>query len=117
MIVPSALHRLLLRVAGYLAAGFCLVTSPVRVPDVMEPAREVPTDLRGDGRWVWSAAAGHYLTRYRIAPDPGLLAAIRAADYTVPDVDAVAVHRARAALVEAIGGPGGPERPGERAAG
>ncbi|MFI7432237.1 hypothetical protein [Micromonospora haikouensis] len=105
------------RVAGYLAAGFCLVTSPVRVPDVMEPTREVPTDLRGDGRWVWSAAAGHYLTRYRIAPDPGLLAAIRAADYTAPDVDAVAVHRARAALVEAIGGPGGPERPGERAAG
>ncbi|MEU8050616.1 MULTISPECIES: hypothetical protein [Micromonospora] len=99
------------RVAGYLAAGFCLVASPVRVPDVIEPTREVPTDLRGDGRWIWSAAAGHYLTRYRVAPDPGLLAAIRAADYTMPDVDAVAVHRARAALAGAVGGPGDPASP------
>ncbi|WFE61230.1 hypothetical protein [Micromonospora sp. WMMD712] len=108
------------RVAGYLAAGCCLVASPVRVPDVIEPTRRVPTDLRADGRWIWSAAAGHYLTRYRIAPDPGLLATIRAADYTVPDVDAVAVHRARAALAGAAGGPDGPaslRRVGDGAAG
>ncbi|MFJ8690774.1 hypothetical protein [Micromonospora wenchangensis] len=89
------------RVAGYLAAGVPLVTGPARVPDVVTPGRTVPVDLLGDGRWIWSAATGHYLTRYRIAPDDGLLAAIRAAGYAPPDVDAVAVHRSRAALVEA----------------
>ncbi|MEV4728365.1 hypothetical protein AB0K29_32500, partial [Micromonospora humida] len=89
------------RVAGYLAGGFPLFTGPARVPDVVTPGRTVPVDLLGDGRWVWSAATAHYLTRYRIAPDEGLLAAIRAAGYAPPDVDAVAVHRSRAALVEA----------------
>ncbi len=89
------------RVAGYLAAGVPLVTGPARVPDVVTPGRTVPVDLLGDGRWIWSAATAHYLTRYRIAPDEGLLAAIRAAGYAPPDVDAVAVHRSRAALVEA----------------
>ncbi|WP_431885577.1 hypothetical protein [Micromonospora wenchangensis] len=91
------------RVAGYLAAGVPLVTSPARVPDVVTPGRTVPVDLLGDGRWIWSAATGHYLTRYRIAPDDGLLAAVRAAGYAPPDVDAVAVHRCRAALAEATG--------------
>ncbi|MBM7086389.1 hypothetical protein [Micromonospora humidisoli] len=91
------------RVAGYLAAGVPLLTGVARVPDVVTPGRTVPVDLLGDGRWIWSAATGHYLTRYRIAPDEGLLAAIRAAGYAPPDVDAVAVHRSRAALVEATG--------------
>lgn len=91
------------RVAGYLAAGLPLLTGPTGVPDVVTPGRTVPVDLLGDGRWIWSAATGHYLTRYRIAPDEGLLAAIRAAGYAPPDVDAVAVHRSRAALVEATG--------------
>ncbi|WP_422755722.1 hypothetical protein [Micromonospora sp. WMMD708] len=91
------------RVAGYLAAGVPLVTSPARVPDVVTPGRTVPVDLLGDGRWIWSAATAHYLTRYRIAPDEGLLAAVRAAGYAPPDVDAVAVHRCRAALAEATG--------------
>ncbi|MEU7958514.1 hypothetical protein [Micromonospora humida] len=92
------------RVAGYLAGGFPLFTGPARVPDVITPGRTVPVDLLGDGRWIWSAATAHYLTRYRIAPEEGLLAAIRAAGYAPPDVDAVAVHRSRAALVEATGG-------------
>ncbi|KWV32363.1 hypothetical protein AWV63_12720 [Micromonospora rifamycinica] len=91
------------RVAGYLAAGFPLLTGPAQVPDVVTPGRTVPVDLLGDGRWIWSAATAHYLTRYRIAPDEGLLAAIRAAGYAPPDVDAVAVHRSRATLVEATG--------------
>lgn len=105
------------RVAGYLAAGVRLVTSAVRVPDVIVPERTVPLDLCGDGRWVWSAATAHYLTRYRIAPDEGLLAAIRAAGYAPPDVDAVAVHRSRAALPEVTGTRAGVTRPGGRAAG
>jgi hypothetical protein len=70
------------------------------VPDVLDPRRGeiVPVGLRGDGRWIWSEAAGYYLVEHGIAPEPELLAAIRAARHTMNDVDAVALHQSRDAL-------------------
>jgi hypothetical protein len=59
----------------------------------------VPTCLRGDGTWIWSDAVVYYLTQYGIAPAAELLTAVRQAMYHPPIVDAVAVHRCRAALL------------------
>ncbi|KIR66138.1 hypothetical protein [Micromonospora haikouensis] len=93
------------RVAAYLGAGVPLLTSPQRSADVFAPDSDdagVPTGLRGDGRWLWSEAVTYYTDQYGLAPDPGLLAEIRAAGYTAPPVDAVAVHRSLSFLFAAM---------------
>ncbi|WP_194821012.1 hypothetical protein [Micromonospora sp. S-DT3-3-22] len=93
------------RVAAYLGAGVPLLTSPQRSADVFDPEHNpdpVPTGVRGDGRWLWSEAVTYYTDQYGLAPDPELLAAIRAVDYTAPTVDAVAVHRSLSYLFAAM---------------
>lgn len=88
------------RVAGYLDAGVPLLITPDLAPDVLDPERPevVPAVVRTDGRWIWTDAAGYYLRGYGLAPDAGLLEAIRANDYLPPEVDAVAMHRALSVL-------------------
>jgi hypothetical protein len=89
------------RVVRYLSAGEPLLVTPTLDVDVVAPelGQAVPVTFRTDGYWIWSDAAGYYLQRHGLAPDPGLLAHIRARDYAVPESDGAALHRAGAALL------------------
>ena len=96
------------RVAGYLDKGVPLLITPELAPDVLAPERGdvVPTAFRTDGRWIWTDAVGYYLREHALAPEAELLAQIRANDYRVPEVDAVALHRTLSVLYAPIEGPG-----------
>jgi hypothetical protein len=91
------------RVVAYLAAGTPLLVSPELAADVLDPdARVVPMGIRGDGRWLWSEAVTYYADEYGIAPDPRLLASIREADYVVPEVDPVTMHRSVSLILTVV---------------
>src|SRR5262249_43140631 len=70
--------------------------------DEVDPVRgagfTVPVDFRTDGIWVWTSATTYYLERHHLAPDPGLVAHVRARGYQRPELDGVDIHRALAAL-------------------
>jgi hypothetical protein len=89
------------RLVRYLSAGEPLLVTPALDVDVVAPelGQVVPVSFRTDGYWIWSDAAGYYLQRHGLAPDPGLLAHIRARDYAVPEIDGAALHRAGAAFL------------------
>ncbi|WP_436535624.1 hypothetical protein [Actinoplanes sp. HUAS TT8] len=88
------------RVLEYLGDGVPLVISPSYTGDILDSARAaaVPVSFHTDGRWIWSGATVYYLAEHQLAPDPELLADIRAADYQPPEVDTVSMHRALARL-------------------
>jgi hypothetical protein len=88
------------RVAAYLDSGVLLVSGDGLAEDILSSARRlvVPTGLRGDGRWVWSEAASYYVGEHCVAPDEGLLAAIRAAEYAPSTTDPVSVYYCRVAF-------------------
>ncbi|MCM4083464.1 hypothetical protein [Paractinoplanes hotanensis] len=88
------------RVLSYLSGSTPLLITAARSPDVVNPAAGdvVPAGFFTDGRWIWTEAVGYYLDVHGLAPDPGLLAAIRAADHQPPQVDAVVLHRALSIL-------------------
>lgn len=85
-------------VLGYLAGGARLLVTTATMPDVFDAAVAVPLDLRTDGEWIWPDAAGHYLDRYGISPDAGLLAHAAARGHVAAPVSPVGLHRALAAL-------------------
>src|SRR6266498_2734986 len=70
--------------------------------DVVDRSRRnvVPMNLRTDGTWSWTDTTTYYVARHNLAPDPELLDHIRAADYSLPRLDGVAIHRAMAVLQE-----------------
>lgn len=86
----------------YLSRGAPLLATTARMDDVLDPSRTgvISMDLRTDGYWIWSEATVYYLRRYRLAPDPALLAHVRERGYRCGDVDGAAVHRALAVLRE-----------------
>jgi hypothetical protein len=86
--------------ARYLDSGRPLLTTTERMTDVVEPQRGVvvPMNYRTDGTWVWTDTVTYYLRTYGLSPDPELLAHLRAGGFAMPRVDAVAEHRAMAAL-------------------
>ncbi|MFD0598237.1 hypothetical protein ACFQZ4_43145 [Catellatospora coxensis] len=88
------------RTLAYLDAGTPLLATSSLLADVVAPERGevVPMTFRTDGRWIWPDAVAYYLAQHRLAPDPDLAAWIRAAGFTAPAVDGVAVHRATMAL-------------------
>jgi len=92
------------RVLSYLDEGVPLLITPALTEDVVDRARGevVPTVFRTDGRWIWADAVAYYLREHLLAPDPDLLDEIRGNAYTLPEVDAVALHRALAALYAPI---------------
>jgi len=87
-------------VLAYLEAGSHLLTTTALMDDVVEESRHgvVPMSFRTDGQWIWTDAAAYYLRNYGLAPDPQLLDHIRARRFEMSPVDAVARHRALAAL-------------------
>ncbi|XVV13937.1 hypothetical protein ACQP2X_06155 [Actinoplanes sp. CA-131856] len=84
------------QVLDYLRSGTPLLISPELTEDVAAPVLGpvVPVGFHTDGRWVWPEATAYYLAKHDLAPDPALLAHIRAAGHRAPEVDAVGVHRA-----------------------
>ena len=90
------------RVVGYLNAGQSLLVTTSAMDDVVDRWRRgvVPMNVRTDGVWIWTDATTYYLERYNLRPDRGLLRHIRAADYRMPEVDGVAIHRTTAVLQE-----------------
>jgi hypothetical protein len=88
------------RVLSYLTGSTALLITAAVGPDVMDPAAGdvVPSGFFTDGRWIWTEAVGYYLRVHGLAPDPELLATIRANEYLPPQVDAVVLHRALSLL-------------------
>jgi hypothetical protein len=88
------------RLIDYLRAGEPLMVSTARLADAVDPGAgdTVPVDFRTDGTWLWSDATTYYLERHQLAPDPELVAHIRARGYQRPELDGVDLHRALAAL-------------------
>ena len=87
-------------VLAYLAAASPVLTTTALMEDVVGDRRHpiVPMNFRTDGLWVWTDAVAYYLRNYGLAPDAQLLHHIRGRQYEIPPVDAVAQHRALAAL-------------------
>ena len=87
-------------VLAYLDAAGPLLTTTALMDDVMDQRHHgvVPMSFRTDGQWVWTDAIAYYLRHYKLAPDPQLLHHIRTRRYELSPVDAVAQHRALAAL-------------------
>jgi hypothetical protein len=90
------------RVIEYLDAGEPLLVSTAAMDDVVDRSRHnvVPMNFRTDGTWIWTDTTTYYLSRHNLAPDPELLDHIRSADYRLPRLDGVAIHRAMAVLQE-----------------
>ncbi|MFI5935021.1 hypothetical protein [Actinoplanes sp. NPDC051494] len=88
------------RLLRYLEEAPVLLSSTERMVDIFAPqdGPQVSLDHRTDGHWTWTGTVPYYLRRHSLAPDPGLLAAIRENYYTVPEVTAVGRHRATAEL-------------------
>jgi len=90
------------RVIDYLNAGQPLLVTTAAMDDVVDRSRHnvVPMNFRTDGTWIWTDTTTYYLERHNLAPDPDLLGHIRAADYRMPELDGVAIHRTMAVLQE-----------------
>jgi hypothetical protein len=90
------------RVIDYLNAGQPLLVTTAAMDDVVDLSRRnvVPMNFRTDGTWIWTDTGTYYLEQHNLTPDPDLLGHIRAADYRMPAVDAVAIHRTMAVLQE-----------------
>ncbi|QMU77932.1 hypothetical protein GXW83_21780 [Streptacidiphilus sp. PB12-B1b] len=84
------------RVLDYLASGVPVLSTTARTPDPLdrEAGDAVPSSFLTDGEWIWTEAVGYFLERHGLAPDPGLLAHIRYADYAVPELDQETASRA-----------------------
>ncbi|MET9261606.1 hypothetical protein ABZX37_16445, partial [Amycolatopsis sp. NPDC004079] len=88
------------RVLGYLDSAPVILASRSNDTDAFDPSRTdaVPLNFRTDGSWVWPGAVGYYLREHGISPDPELVEHIRAAGYTVPEVDEATRDRMLAAM-------------------
>ncbi|RZQ62909.1 TNT domain-containing protein [Amycolatopsis suaedae] len=77
------------------------------------PEPTVPVAFHTDGTWIWPAAVNYYLREYSVAPEPDLVAHVRAAGYTAPEVSeqaeqAAAAHVTRSAPPPRPSAPPGP---------
>jgi len=85
--------------AGYLRSGFPVLMTTAADGDVADPGAGlvVPGGYRTDGEWIWAEAIEYYLSRYRLAPEPDLVAHIEARlrrGELVPALDPETVTRA-----------------------
>ena len=80
------------RLLAYLRNGEALLVTTGRKDDVVDQSRTgvVPMNFRTDGFWIWTDASTYYLERYRLSPDPLLVAHVRQRDFQPPVVDGVA---------------------------
>jgi hypothetical protein len=62
----------------------------------------VPRAYHTDGEWIWPAAVGYYLHRYRLPPQPELVAHIRARGFEVRPLDEELRQAAAAQMLEVL---------------
>jgi hypothetical protein len=89
-------------VADYLRSGPHVLMTPMLMDDVLDPERRgvVPMSYRTDGEWIWTDTIAYYLDEYALAPEPGLLAHIRAqADVRRPAPSGEVLERAVAFIL------------------
>lgn len=83
--------------ARYLNGGAAVLLTPMLMDDVLDPQRRgvVPMGFRTDGRWVWTDTVTYYLTEHGLAPEPELLAHLRAqGDALCPEPSPETLERA-----------------------
>ncbi len=99
---------------AYLDGAPVILASRSRDVDAFDASRTdaVPLNFRTDGSWVWPGAVAYYLREHGISPDPELVEHIRAAGYTVPQVDEATQERMLAAMTSP---PAEESRPSEAA--
>ena len=87
---------------AYLRGGAPVLMTSALMDDVLEPAGtgRVPMTFRTDGEWIWTDTVAYYLERYALAPEPGLLAHLRARGTAGPVPDAGTVRRAAAFVLD-----------------
>ncbi|WP_116202154.1 hypothetical protein [Amycolatopsis circi] len=88
------------RVLAYLDNAPVILASRSNDTDAFDPSRTdaVPLNFRTDGSWVWPGAVAYYLREHGVSPDPEFVEHIRAAGYTVPEVDEATRDRMLAAM-------------------
>lgn len=62
----------------------------------------VPRAYHTDGEWIWPAAVGYYLHRYRLPPQPELVEHIRARGFLLSEVDEGRRQAAAAQMLEEL---------------
>ncbi|MGW2250918.1 hypothetical protein ACWCXH_12030 [Kitasatospora sp. NPDC001660] len=67
-------------VVRYLRGGAAVLLTPTLMDDVVDPERRgvVPLGFRTDGQWIWTDTVTYYLETHGVAPEPSLLAHVRA---------------------------------------
>lgn len=90
------------QVVAFLDGGAVLVAGGPPSPDRLDPAGSpaVPAGYATDGTWIWGAALRYYADRHGLAPEPELLAHIRACGYAARVPSAAEVGHALADLQE-----------------
>lgn len=96
-------------VLAYLYRAPVVLVGETPQPDLFAPGgpADVPHAFHTDGTWIWPAAVPHYLRRYGIPPELGLLETIRAHRYRPPFVPA---RLRETATAELTGAPWPPQR-------
>ncbi|MBW8485281.1 hypothetical protein [Actinomadura parmotrematis] len=84
------------RVLAYLESAPAAHESSAAGSDLLDASRGavVPAGYRTDGTWVWPASVAYYLRTHGVAPEPDLLAHIRANDHQVPALPGTALDAA-----------------------
>ncbi|WP_431676433.1 hypothetical protein [Kitasatospora sp. KL5] len=87
---------------AHLRAGAPVLMTPALMDDVLDASRKavVPLNFRTDGEWIWTDTVTYYLEEYAVAPEPGLLAHLRAGGVLGPGPDAETVERAAAFVLD-----------------
>ncbi|PXY24812.1 hypothetical protein BAY59_22370 [Prauserella coralliicola] len=88
------------RALDYLTKAPVVMAARSYDTDAFAPDREpaVPLNFRTDGVWVWPGSVGYYLREHAIAPDPDLMAYLRARNFVLPEVGEPARKKAVAAI-------------------
>ncbi|MBR7832624.1 hypothetical protein KDL01_05100 [Actinospica durhamensis] len=99
--VPDAEFEALAR---YLTTAPVALATTKTAQDEMSPdaGMAVPRAYHTDGYWIWPAAVGYYLFRYRLPPQPDLVAHIRARGFEVGAVPEPARQAAAAQMLEEL---------------
>jgi hypothetical protein len=79
----------------YLDGALPVLTTSAVMADIIDPDHPeiVPLSFRTDGTWIWTDTVSYYLDRYCLAPDPDLLAHIRATGPKLSPLTDVGLHR------------------------
>ena len=85
---PPVPQEMVRDILNYLYRAPVVHTKPGALPDIFVPGPpNVPDAFHTDGTWIWPAAVPHYLRKYGVPPEAGLLEHIKANNFRVPYVD------------------------------